>query len=142
MMPVERPDWTNGEISSNLVVSDGANMLAEIEAEYPLDESGDFGELEDDHDALAGLSPGQLEAGEHVFGLLMADHPDPDGFGIMADALPAEVQRKWFDEMMARPNLRGERLTNALKGKLTLTEGCIFDDWLSLLEPMDRELFK
>ena len=140
-MPVERPDWEDGEISSNLVVSDGANMLAEIEAEYPLDESGDFAELEDDHDALAGLSPGQIEAGEHVFGQLMADHPDPDGFGIMADALPAGITRKWFDVMMARPNLRGKRLRNAIKGKLTLTESMIFDDWLSQLEWMDWDLF-
>ena len=140
-MPVERPDWTNGEISSNLVVSDGADMLAEIEAEYPLEDAGDLAELEDDGDALAGLSPSQLEAGEHVFGQLFADHPDPDGFGIMADALPAEITRKWFDVMMARPNLRGKRLRNAIKGKLTLTESMIFDDWLSFLEPMDSELF-
>jgi len=121
-MAIDRPDWGDGGHMPNALVPSSyvdpdtlpapADMLAEMEGEQVRTSDGG--------DPITGLSAFVVDTARHVSEQILADAPS--GFTDSFDVLSSGLQRRVFETMAARPNLRGLDLVAAVEDKLTLAE--------------------
>lgn len=129
-MGTERPDWGDGERSSFVgtavvpVDPDTLPAPADILAEM---QSGQV-QTSDGGDPIVGLSEFVVSTARNVAEQILDDAPD--GFTDSFDTMSAGLQRRVFETMAARPNLRGLDLIEAIENKLTLGQAVEASEWI------------